>query len=187
MTWCSTFSLAGALLILLPNTALSLVIVRVELSRDVASVGDSVEVEIRADLSDPIVGWGLDLILDPGVLSVDGPPSIGGAWTGVFAPDGDELAGLAFPTGVSGTDVLLATLHHQVAGVGATTIVPSVTSGDLTEGFALEVTGFDDIVFEAATFTAVPEPRSLRFLLAATALGFGISRAGSTRTRDQEA
>ena len=70
---------------------------------------------------------------DTGVLSQAGPPVIGSGWNVVFAPDGDGLAGFApFPTSVSGTDVLLATLTFEALAAGSTVLLASATPGDFT-------------------------------------------------------
>ncbi len=143
-------------LIALPNLSLANAIVRAIADKASIAIGETVSVELRADLSLPVVGFGLDLF-PPSQLSVIGTPTIGPLWNAVAAPDGDGLAGLAPLTSIQGTDVLLATIVFQGASPGVATLVPGVTVGDLTEGFALNPLGFDTVQFEDAVI-AVPEP-----------------------------
>ena len=137
--------------------------------------GTIFSVAIVADIPQPVVGWGLDLnIQNPAVVSVAAAPSIGPPWVSAYAPDGDGLAALAFPTSVSGTGVVLATLSLSADAVGETDLWINVTPGDLSEGFALDPTGFD-------TFTVVPghvkvpEPSTIA-LLGLAALGVAFRR-----------
>jgi hypothetical protein len=139
-----------------PASALSSV--RFETATPAPTVGATFEVQIIADLSDPIVGWGLDLDFDDSILSMDGAPVIGPAWVGVFAPDGDGLSGLTPDVGISGSDILLATLTFTADALGASALIASVTPGALTEGFALDPTGFDTIAFTNGLIEVVPEP-----------------------------
>jgi len=143
------------------------------LSTDV-EVGDIFNVDVVAFIPDPVLGWGLDVSYDTGVLSQAGPPVIGSDWNVVFAPDGDGLAGIApFPTGVSGTDVLLATLSFEALAAGSTVLSASATPGDLTEGFPLafpappgsfaEVT-FEDGAVSVASASQIPEPETFALL-----------------------
>lgn len=89
-------------------------------------------------------------------------------------PDGDGLAGLAFPLPISGNGVLLATLSFKALSGGAAVFTPSYTPTDLTEGFPLASSGFADIVFNYATVTvngaaganSVPEPPTVFLLVA---------------------
>src|SRR5262245_26043305 len=65
--------------------------------------GIDFSIDIRADINVPILGWGLDVSMTtPGVIVQNANPTIGPDWFGVNAPDGDHLAGLAFPNDVSG-------------------------------------------------------------------------------------
>ncbi len=132
----------------------------------VANVGDVFTIDIVADMTNDIVGWGLDLtVTAPAVADRTlTEPVIGPNWDAAFAPDGDGLAGLAFPAGVSGTGILLATVEFQALALGTTNLVLSVTPGDLTEGFALFPSGFDDYQFSLGTINVVPEPAALALL-----------------------
>ncbi len=141
------------------------------------NVGDNFSVGIMANISDPILGWGLDVSFDPTILSLSGTPTIGSLWLGAFAPDGDGLAALAFPTGVSGNNVLLATLTFHAINFGTSGLAASVTPGDLTEGFALVAPGaFADLTFTAGSVSAVPLPAAV-LLFGSGLLGLvGIAR-----------
>ena len=121
-------------------------------------VGDVFSIDILGDITDPIVGWGLDLSFDETVLSLVGPPLIGPSWFGAFAPDGDALAGLAFPYSVSGPEVLLATLTFSANAIGATDLTLGITPGDLTEGFGLDPSGFAGFTFDSTHVSVVPAP-----------------------------
>lgn len=130
--------------------------------------GEIFTIDIVADMTNPIVGWGLDLtIADPAVaVRTATDPVIGPDWDPAFAPDLDGLAGLAFPDGVSGMGIVLATVEFQAVGAmgTSTNLVLSVTPGDLTEGFALYPSGFDGYEFSLGTVNIVPEPAALVLL-----------------------
>jgi len=123
-------------------------------------------VDIVADISaaDAIVGWGLDLNLaTPGVANWS-LVAVGSAWSGVASPDGDGLAGLAFPSAVSGDDVLLARVEVFPLGLGVTGIAPGVTLNDLTEGFVKLGGASVPASFTGGSVEVVPEPATLTLL-----------------------
>lgn len=124
-------------------------------------VGNTANVEVRADFTQDIAGWGLDLnVFDTGVADLIGF-SIGPAWDPVLASiDGDLLGGTSVAGVPAGAGILLATLTFQANGLGTTPISLS-TSGDEDEGFALnDLSGLDAVNFANGTIT-VPEPASL--------------------------
>lgn len=140
-------------------------IVRIVPSTTSLDLGDTETLEIRADLSQPVLGFGLDLEFDPTRLAIVGTPVIGPPWLPLFAPDGDALAGLAIAGPIAGSDVLLATFVIEALAEGEATIVAALTPGDPTEGFPLDPLGFDrQVGFEAAILQVVPEPGSLLLL-----------------------
>lgn len=76
-------------------TANATVIVSLVPSAVTVGLGETFDLEIRADLSeDAIVGFGLDLVFDSVLLQVD-TVVLGTGWDAAFAPDGDELAAFA--------------------------------------------------------------------------------------------
>ncbi len=140
-------------------------------------VGDVFSVDIIADIgaTEPLLGWGLDIGNTSGLLAETASPVIGSAWFPTVGMDGDGLAGLAFPFPVFGSDVLLASLSFQATGVGIADLIPSITLGDLTEGFALSSSGFADVTFTNLTLNImerpviIPEPATVLLMLTALA------------------
>jgi len=123
-------------------------------------------VDIVADIpeADAIVGWGLDLdVALPGVADWTFV-TVGPAWTGTPAPDGDDLAGLAFPTPVFGTGVVLARVEFTGYSVGLTGVLPGVTPTDLNEGFVKLGGAFVPATFAGGEVEVVPEPATLTLL-----------------------
>lgn len=130
-------------------------------------VGDTGTVDVVADIpaTDPVLGWGLDLdIVTPAVAELIGI-SIPAPWTQVFGIDGDGFGGVTFPTGIWGDDITLATLTFRGLTVGTTDIHVSATEGDLTEGFAVDPTGFAQFVAPCGVIVT-PEPASILLALA---------------------
>jgi hypothetical protein len=130
----------------------------------IPNVGLTVAVDIVATFTDPIISWGLDLTIDsPGIASLDSFTINDPPWDPVVGSiDGDDLGGLAFPTGVSG-QVVLATLVFLGNSPGVTPI--SLSWGpEEDEGFAYDPPplGLDtDVNFTDGTVTVLPEPASL--------------------------
>lgn len=161
-----------------PATGQTAAVVRVVPSAATVAVGDAFDVQLRADLGDPVLGWGLDLAFDPAIVSPSAAPTLGPLWASVFTADNDGLAGLAFPSAAAGCDVLLATLHFTARSLGQTNLVISTTPGDLTEGLPLDPTGFADVRFVPATITVAPEPCTLSLV----ALGVLAARRRSRKS-----
>jgi hypothetical protein len=147
----------------------------------VVAAGASFQVEIRADLGEPVLGFGLDLAFDSALLALEGAPEIAAPWLPVFAPDGDGLAAVAFDAGILGDDVLLAVLRFTALAPGSSGLLLSVTPGDLAEGFALDPSGFAaEPAFTAGMVQVVPEPASA-LLLAAGLVAVAAGRRSSGR------
>jgi hypothetical protein len=119
-------------------------------------IGTQFDVELRANLGDPTIGWGLDLGFDPSVVQKVSGPTIGPDWLAATASDGDGLAGISL-TGLSG-DRRLAVVRFQAIAQGSTSFVLSDTLADLSEGFALDPSGFATVQYQSATVQVVPEP-----------------------------
>jgi hypothetical protein len=126
-------------------------------------VGTQFDIELRGNLGDPTLGWGLDLGFDPAVVQPVGAPTIGPDWIAATASDGDGLAGIAL-TGLSG-DRRLAVVRFQAIALGSTSFVLSDTLADLSEGFALDPTGFATVQYQSATVNVVPEPATALLLV----------------------
>jgi hypothetical protein len=141
------------------------VIARVVAPAAPQGLGSEFAVELRADLSEPVLGWGLDLAYDASRIALTGAPEIGADWVGFPAPDGDGLSAVRLGAGLEGDDVLLATLHFQAIAEGVSQLLLSATLADLTEGFALDPEGFDGVTFVNGEVTIVPEPASAALLL----------------------
>ena len=148
-------------------------------------VGSFFDVELRASLPDPILGWGLDLSADPLLVQRSGAASISSSWIAFAAPDGDGLAGVYLPPpqgmGITGSDVLLAVVHYQALSIGDADFQVSDTSTDLTEGFALDPEGFAQVQYQGArvSIAPVPEPGTAALLLG----GFASLAAARRRAR----
>lgn len=144
-------------------------------------LGESLGVDVIADLGQPIVGWGFDVDSDALKLARDATV-VGPAWIGVSALDGDDLAGLTSPPGVSGTDVLLATFTIRALALGATQLMLGISGGDPSEGFALlEPGAFDSVSFaNPLNVLVVPEP-STGWLLGGGLIALATRRRVRTR------
>ncbi|MCK4660931.1 MAG: hypothetical protein KAV82_15530 [Phycisphaerae bacterium] len=149
----------------LGRSAQASVIVRFDPPDITVDLGDVFNINIVADISDLVVAWGLDLTIDDeSVVSLVGEPTIVPDWIAAYAPDGDGLAGVAFPNSISGSDILLATVTFSADVIGETDLLLSVTPGDFNEGFGLDPEGFDTVTFELGHVTVIPEPVTLCFL-----------------------
>ena len=136
-------------------------------------IGSQFDVELRATLGDATLGWGVDLGYDASKVQLVSGPTIGSDWTAVAASDGDGLAGVAL-AGLTG-DHRLALLRFQAIALGNVSFVLSETLSDLSEGFALDPTGFAQTTYQGATVNIVPEPATA--LLSALGLaGMAVAR-----------
>ena len=138
-----------------------------------ANLGDTFAVDIVADINMPVVGWGLDLSFStPGIVSTVGMPMIASpTWLAAASNDGDGLSAVAdFLLGsVSGLNITLATLTLSADTLGTTDLLLGVTDGDLTEGFALDPSGFaQNVVFESSHIEVLPEPATALLLVLAS-------------------
>lgn len=147
------------------------VTVRFEPVEQTVNIGDDFTVNLVADILPPVLGWGLDVsAVTRDIISPLGLPAIGPAWVPAYAPDGDGLAGLAFPDSVSGPGVLLATLTFHADALGEVDLLAGVTPGDGTEGFALNPTGFAMVSFQLGLIIVTPEPLTAALLAAGAVL-----------------
>jgi hypothetical protein len=127
--------------------------------------GDTFDVCIVAQImdTDAIVGWGMDIAFDGGIVAWDSV-ALGGDWTSPGpVGDMDGLTGLALPPAdpVWGDSVLLATLTFTALNNGETDLLGGYTMGDPFEGFVLPGGGFADVQFMSGLITVVPLPPAL--------------------------
>lgn len=173
------------------------VVVRFDPPDLTVDLGDLFTLDIVADISDPVIAWGLDLIVvDAAIVStwpdnaLLSPPVIGPEWVDPgYTLDGDRLSGLAFPTSVSGSNILLATVTVSADQIGETDLLLGDDNpyphesppNDLTEGFGLDPTGFAEVTYEAGHVTVIPEPASWAILVLG---GLMLARRRSEARRD---
>ena len=130
----------------------------------IPNVGDTVQVDVMANFTDAMTGWGLDLIIDdPGIAAVT-DFVVGVSWDPISSLDGDDIGGLRFPPGVGPGDVLLGTFTFQGLAEG-TTGISMTYQREEDEGFLTELSGYDeDVVYVGGTIEVLPEPASLALL-----------------------
>lgn len=132
-------------------------------------IGGSASLDVFADIPDPILGWGLDLSVDPAVASITGV-TVGSLWQPALSTDGDDLVGLAFPDPLSENAILLFTVTFQALSPGTAPLTLSFTPDDFSEGFALldggfSLATFEPGVIEVADPAQVPETRTAGLVL----------------------
>lgn len=115
-------------------------------------------------VTDPLIGWGLDLTLI-GTSVTYGGALVDGFFDPAYAPDGDGLAGLAHvpPGYIDGNGIVLATITLNLVDLGVTNLMPGYTVSDLTEGL-MTPAGFATGVFHAGQIEVTPEPAALALL-----------------------
>jgi hypothetical protein len=144
-------------------------------------VSQSVTVKIYGHFSQPVISFGFHLDYDSALLNLD-QITLNPTFRALHSDYDAGVAGLAFPDGVSGDRVLLATARFTALGPGTTGIGLSATQADPTEGFAFVGCGEGDTSFTPSTVTIiqreppppkppppVPEPSSVLGLLAGAA------------------
>ncbi len=162
--------LAIAALACRPQSGDAAVVVSILPDNLAVNVGDTFDIQLSADLFDPVLGWGLDVAWSGQFATQAAAPTIGPLWYASTSVDGDDLIGMAFPDAIAGSNVLLATLHLKALSPGQTDITITTTPGDQSEGFPLDPSGFADAQFESAHLTVLPEPTTAILLLGLTGL-----------------
>ena len=165
MTTRRTLTGALALMMLAAVPASADIMVYMEPADAIVNVGETTTIDIKANFSDSITGWGLDLAISEPVYTSWIDTILGASWDAPGGSlDGDWLVGLRFPSGLSGDGIVLATLTFEGLAEGVTSL--TLSSGpEEDEGFGLEFGGFDtNVTFTPATLTVVPEPAALVLL-----------------------
>ncbi len=135
------------------------VVVRFVVPETPVRIGDAFNVDVVADFTSPIISWGMDVGVRPSeVLLQKGPPKIDSMWFAALAPDGDGLAGLAFPLGIVGVNKRLATITFVADAEGEAEIRGWFDAEDPSEGFSIEPGRFVAVEFIPASVRVVPEP-----------------------------
>ena len=156
--------------VLVASPALATVNVYFSPVNSTVTVGNTVDVEVYANIcDDPVNSWGLDLLIaDSGIASYVSH-TIGGDWDAALAtPDDDLLGGTTFtlpdPTGISGT-VLLATITFVGDAVGTTSITMGYDgTPDEDEDFFTDFGPDGDVCFAPGSIQVIPEPATLALL-----------------------
>jgi len=156
------------------------VTVSFEPANSVVVVGESIDIDVVADIPDPVVAFGVDLAFDDTVLTLTNTV-FGPGWTPVVPPpppasDGVGFGAVLTPTfppppphgGISGMDILLFTLTFQGQAPGSSPLLLSATPGDPNEGFVLATGGFAEVDFVPGMVevTAIPVPASGALMIA---------------------
>jgi len=165
------------------------------------TVGQQVDVTITANISENILGFGFDLLYNEKLLGIANV-EIAQPFAPLNAPDGDGLAGLAFPNNFVGANVKLATVTLTGLAPGRSGISIGITPGDPMEGFPqyegwadLRVATDASITIQSAdvltggggggggglTCPPIPEPGTITMI----ALGAILARKSSRRGRRQ--
>ncbi|MFH1417422.1 MAG: PEP-CTERM sorting domain-containing protein [Planctomycetota bacterium] len=182
MKWLCRGMCVAVLGLLMASPALAGVVVSFDPTNSTVDLGNVVAVDVIADIDalTPIVGWGMDLWIDPGYVSVVGV-AYGPEWE-MFGtqvvPDPDDptvdlnlgaVTTLPDPgDGVWGTGILLATIYFQGDALGLANLTPGDHNpGDLNEGFVVEPPPagvYASVTYNGGTIEVIPEPATLALL-----------------------
>ena len=146
------------------NQAQATVNVWCEPANATVAVGETVTMEIWADFSIPVTGWGLDAFPALSEFAAITDVAIGSAWSGSDTLDGDGLAGLSFPNGNNGVTLLTSiTIEGLLEGYTPLTLdySPAEDEGFLTESGTLD----QNVSFSPTAIQVVPEPASVSLML----------------------
>lgn len=150
--------------------------------RQEIQTSQSTTVKIYGSFSEPVISFGFHLDYDSALLNLN-QLDLAPSFKALNSDYAAGVAGLAYPDGVSGDRVLLATARFTAMGTGTTQIGLTVTPGDPTEGFAMLGCGSGQVTFTPSSLTIIqrepppprppppiPEPSSVLCLLAAIGL-----------------
>lgn len=169
--------LLTGMLIVSTGSANALIQVSFDPADKYAGVGSVFNVNILADIpqADATVGWGFNLLYDPLKMTLQN--ATGGSGWDVLQLAQNNLTGFLNPIptsppyGMSGDDILLATLTFECLGQGTSGLDISVNPDDLTQGFvrglAVGTAGptFADWQSTPGTVTQGTTPEPSTFLL----------------------
>ena len=125
------------------------------------TLGQTFNVDLLADIPDPVLGFGLDMNFAATMLALNGFTT-GPLWFPATGVEVNDFVGLAFPTPVSGAVVLLGTFSFTALATGSTALGLAYDSMNFAEGFPLATGGFADN--NLPDESAVPEPSTLCLL-----------------------
>lgn len=134
-------TLLASMTAFMAGSALATVMVSFDPQSKVAPLGSTFNINVTADIvpGEALVGWGFDLLYDSTQLQLNSA-STSPYWD--LIPFGaNSLTALLLPgstspdPGLSGDDVLLATLNFTCLGIGTSTLDIFVTPQDPTQGF----------------------------------------------------
>jgi hypothetical protein len=124
--------------------------------------GQTVTVNVLANIPDPVLGFGIDVRVDSAKLSPSGFTT-GLLWFPVSGSQQDDVAGIAFPSSISGSGVLLGTASFIALTSGTSGLTAVYDSRNLAEGFLLASGGFaaNNLGDEAPVTPSTPEPTAV--------------------------
>jgi hypothetical protein len=133
-------------------------------SVDISAGTATVQLVADIPVTDPLIGFGLDLDLI-GTSVTYGGAVVDGVFDPAYAPDGDGLAGLTrIPPGyIAGNGIVLATITLNLVDLGITQLMPGYTVGDVFEGL-MTPAGLATGAFHAGQIEVTPEPAALALL-----------------------
>lgn len=148
-----------------------------------AKKGEIFTIDLKADIPDSVLGWGLDIYYDINIITpVD--QIFDSKWNNIFyekIDDGERLSLVttAFPP-VAGENILLSTLSFQYLRPENTVISVTYRDDKKENGFPLMVPEtFADANFRSVAVNPVPEPGT--FLL----VGVGLATLRQIRQRSK--
>ena len=148
--WFSLYSANGVL----PDPTSTPVTVHFTAPAATFTAGSTFMLSVSADITDPVLGWGLTPQFDPTLLALDNV-ALGPLWSSAGSA---ALGGLAFPAAVSGNNTLLATLTFHTLQPGPVSLSFGVNPNDATQGFALLAGGFAGLSGAVKTYTPAAGP-----------------------------
>jgi hypothetical protein len=118
------------------------------------------DVQITADLTEPLVAFGFHLVFNESLLTLDGV-AVAAPFKPLVAPGSPlaSVAGYTFPAVGPADGVLLATATFTAKAAGAPTIGIGTTPGDPSEGFVQHgVSGLSDVTVAPVVVTVLAPP-----------------------------